>query len=111
MTHVQVMVTGGGNQAFAMVALALLDPGDRVVLVSICPEMRAVASLPCGRSVIPTTSLTLFHITPVVSLVPSPQDRARADVRLPFLRQPSEFGGVNIRWHSAQQHLKSADLV
>lgn len=29
----QVMVTSGGNQAFAMVALALLDPGDRVLLV------------------------------------------------------------------------------
>ena len=27
------MVTAGGNQAFAMVALALLDPGDRVLLV------------------------------------------------------------------------------
>lgn len=29
----QVMVTAGGNQAFAMVALALLDPGDTVLLV------------------------------------------------------------------------------
>lgn len=29
----QVMITAGGNQAFAMVALALLDPGDRVLLV------------------------------------------------------------------------------
>ena len=29
------MVTAGGNQAFAMVALALLDPGDRVLLVSL----------------------------------------------------------------------------
>lgn len=29
------MVTAGGNQAFAMVALALLDPGDRVLLVRI----------------------------------------------------------------------------
>ena len=29
----QVLVTAGGNQAFAMVALALLDPGDRVLLV------------------------------------------------------------------------------
>lgn len=29
----QVMVTAGGNQAFAMVALALLDPGDTALLV------------------------------------------------------------------------------
>ncbi|CAM9274427.1 unnamed protein product [Ectocarpus fasciculatus] len=32
MTGQEVMVTSGGNQAFAMVALALLDPGDRVLL-------------------------------------------------------------------------------
>lgn len=31
--RLQVMVTAGGNQAFAMVALAVLDPGDRVLLV------------------------------------------------------------------------------
>lgn len=29
------MVTAGGNQAFAMVALALLDAGDRVLLVGL----------------------------------------------------------------------------
>lgn len=36
----QVMVTAGGNQAFAMVALSLLDPGDRVLLVRLTrPEV------------------------------------------------------------------------
>ncbi|CAM9681000.1 unnamed protein product, partial [Hapterophycus canaliculatus] len=33
LTGQEVMITAGGNQAFAMVALALLDPGDRVLLV------------------------------------------------------------------------------
>eukprot|EP00752_Nemacystus_decipiens_P009923 g8852.t1 len=32
MSGQEVMITAGGNQAFAMVALALLDPGDRVLL-------------------------------------------------------------------------------
>lgn len=34
----QIMVTAGANQAFAMVALAVLDPGDRVLLVSLWPS-------------------------------------------------------------------------
>ncbi|CAM9145435.1 unnamed protein product [Discosporangium mesarthrocarpum] len=40
----QVMVTAGGNQAFAMVALALLDPGDRALLVKpfYCAHLCAV---------------------------------------------------------------------
>ncbi|CAM9441239.1 unnamed protein product [Sphacelaria rigidula] len=33
MTDQEVMVTAGGNQAFSMVAMALLDPGDRALLV------------------------------------------------------------------------------
>ncbi|CAM9232827.1 unnamed protein product [Scytosiphon promiscuus] len=33
LTGQEVMITAGGNQAFAMVALALVDPGDRVLLV------------------------------------------------------------------------------
>ncbi|CAM9232903.1 unnamed protein product [Scytosiphon promiscuus] len=33
LTGQEVMITAGGNQAFAMVSLALLDPGDRVLLV------------------------------------------------------------------------------
>lgn len=41
--RLQVMVTAGGNQAFAMVALAVLDPGDRVLLVR--PKMVAVVLL------------------------------------------------------------------
>lgn len=48
------MVTAGGNQAFAMVALALLDPGDRVLLVrrSIhqCYIAACVVTYICGSS-------------------------------------------------------------
>ncbi|CAM9658966.1 unnamed protein product, partial [Choristocarpus tenellus] len=40
----EVMITAGGNQAFAMVALALLDPGDRVILMKpyYCAHLCAV---------------------------------------------------------------------
>lgn len=44
----QIMITAGGNQAFAMVALALLDPGDRVLLVRPAfPENQVPYVFPC----------------------------------------------------------------
>jgi aspartate/methionine/tyrosine aminotransferase len=42
---VEVMVTAGGNQAMINTALAILDPGDKCVLISPCNSFVTSSSL------------------------------------------------------------------